>query len=69
MSLTDLNRLRENASEAGRLIDLADRRIYDVLMRLSKSERVKYEQTLNDVLNLMNCAVAKLPKPKSEVPK
>jgi hypothetical protein len=42
MSLTDLKHLRENAVEAGRLIDIADRRLYDILLKMTKAENAKY---------------------------
>ena len=64
MSLTDLKHLRENATEAGRLIDIADRRLYDILLKMTKAENAKYGASLNMALNCLNSAQAMLPKPE-----
>lgn len=40
----DLKHLRENAVEAGRLIDIADRRLYDILLKMTKAENSRRKQ-------------------------
>ena len=60
MSLTDLKHLKERTAEAGRLVDLADRRLTEVLMKLNATELAKYGKQINNILNLLNAAEAKL---------
>jgi len=60
MSLTDLKYLKERTSEAGRLVDLADRILTDVLMKLTASEFKKYGNQINGILNMLQEAEMKL---------
>ena len=64
MSSSELKRLYENATEAGRLIDIADRRLYDILLKMTKAENAKYGASINMALNCLNSAQALLPAPK-----
>ncbi len=66
MSLTDLKRLHENAIEAGRLIDIADRRICSFFLKMTQAEHKKYGEALNAALNCLERAKVLLPKPMEE---
>ena len=66
MSSSELKRLYENAVEAGRLIDIADRRLYDILLKMTKAENAKYGEGLNAALNCLERAKVLLPKPMEE---
>ena len=63
MSSSLLKHLHENATEASRLIDIADRRIYDILMKMTTAENKKYGEALNAALNCLDRAQSLLPKP------
>ena len=66
MSLTDLKHLRERSQEAGRLVDLSNRAIGQVLLKMNRAEFNKYGEQLNRALNLLDSAEKLLPKPKEE---
>lgn len=60
MSLTDLEHLKKRVDEAGRMIDLADRNLCQVLLKMNRKEFEKYGQQINNILNLLNSAEVRL---------
>jgi len=60
MSLTDLKHIRERTTEAGRMVDLVDRRLSRLLLKLNSTENKKYGSEINEMINLLQQAEAKL---------
>ena len=60
MSLTDLKHIRERTTEAGRMVDLVDRRLSRLLLKLNSTEHKKYGSEINEMINLLQQAEAKL---------
>lgn len=60
MSLTDLKHIRERTTEAGRMVDLVDRRLSRLLLKLNSTEYKKYGSEINEMINLLQQAEAKL---------